>query len=187
MKSKSPWLYSARENTGMNRVDIIRASSTEDFDMARRILERQRRWLECVLEADLAAFQPSAVREFAEPELFYEPPDGVLLLAMVAGEAVGVVGVHRMSPGVGELKRMYTIPEARGLGVGQTLARAAVEASGDLGFEVLRLETHAGPMPVAAEMYRKLGFRETEPYHSVVGVDGLLTRELKLQSYRLSA
>lgn len=184
---KSRWLHSGGEDDGANRVEVIRASSSEDFDAARKILARQRRWLECVLDGDLAAFQPSAMREFAEPELFYEPPEGILLLAMAVGEAVGVVGVHRMSPGLGELKRMYTVPEARGIGVGQALARAAVEAAGELGFDYLRLETHAGHMPVAAEMYRKLGFRETKPYHSVVGVDGLLTMELRLQSYRLSA
>jgi carbonic anhydrase len=187
MKSKNPWPRSAREANGMNHVDIIRASSLEDFAAARRILARQRRWLEGMLGKDLAVFQTSAVREFAEPELFYEPPDGVLLLAMTAGEVVGVVGVHRMSPGEGELKRMYTAHEARGLGIGRALAAAAVEAAGELGFEVLRLETHAGHMSVAVEMYRKLGFRETEPYHSVVGVDGLLNLELRLQTYSLSA
>lgn len=187
MKSKNPWPRSAREANGMNHVDIIRASSLEDFAAARRILARQRRWLEGMLGKDLAVFQPSAVREFAEPELFYEPPDGVLLLAMTAGEVVSVVRVHRMSPGEGELKRMYTAHEARGLGIGRALAAAAVEAAGELGFEVLRLETHAGHMSVAVEMYRKLGFRETEPYHSVVGVDGLLNLELRLQTYRLSA
>lgn len=171
----------------MNRVDIIRASSPEDFEAARKILSRQRLWLECVLGGDLAAFQHSAAREFTEPELFYGPPGGILLLAMAVGETVGVVGVHRMSPGVGELKRMYTVPEARGFGVGRALALAAFEAAGDLGFDSLRLETHASHMPVAVEMYRKLGFREIEPYHSVVGVDGLLTMELRLQTHRLSA
>jgi acetyltransferase (GNAT) family protein len=75
---------------------------------------------------------------------------------------------------------MYVAPEARGLGVGRALVAAAVEAAADLGFEVLRLETHADIMPVAVKMYRELGFRDAEPYHSVVGVEGLLTMELHL-------
>jgi hypothetical protein len=75
---------------------------------------------------------------------------------------------------------MYVAPEARGLGVGRALAVAAVEAAADLGFEVLRLETHADLMPVAVKLYRELGFRDAEPYHSVVGVEGLLTMELRL-------
>jgi carbonic anhydrase len=121
----------------------------------------------------------------ADLECFYEPPNGRLLVATVDGEPAGVVGVHRWAPGVGELKRLYVVPEARGLKLGRTLAAAAVEAAADLGFDVLRLETHAGHMPAAVALYRKLGFRETEPYHSVVGVEGVLTMELRLR--RLAA
>lgn len=36
-------------------------------------------------------------------------------------------------------------------------------------------------MPAAVALYRELGFRETEPYHSVVGVEGVLTMELGLR------
>ncbi len=58
---------------------------------------------------------------------------------------------------------------------------AAAEAAFDLGFHVLRLETQAGHMPAAVALYRKLGFRETEPYDSVVGVEEVLTMELWLR------
>lgn len=167
---------------GANRggLSIVRASYPADFDAARSVLARQRGWLEGILGGDLDAFQPSAVHEFAEPERFYRPPDGRLLMAEVDGAPVGVVGLHRLGPGVGELKRMYVDPGARGLGIGRALAVAAVEAAAEMGLDLLRLETHAGHMPVAVAMYRELGFREAEPYHSIVGVEGLLTMELRL-------
>ncbi len=63
---------------------------------------------------------------------------------------------------------------------------AAAEAAFDLDFHVLSLETHAGHMPAAVALYRKLCFRETEPYHSVVDVHGVLTMGLWLQLERLS-
>lgn len=175
------------DGTNYAAATIICVSSPGDFDAARSILARYRGWLESLLGGDLAAFQPSALRELAELERFYEPPNGRLLVTMVDGEPAGVVGVHRLGPGVGELKRLYVAPEARGLGIGRALAVAAIEAAYEIGFDLLRLETHAGHMPAAVALYRELGFREADPYNSVVGVDGLLTMELRLPLRRLSA
>ncbi len=178
-----------QRTAAMNRAatDIVRVSSRGDFDIARSLLARYRGWLEGLLGGDLAVVQPSSPRELADLEHFYEPPNGCLILAVVNGKPVGVVGVHRLDCGAGEMKRLYVIPEARGLGVGRKLASAAVEAAGELGFCVLRLETHAGYMPAAVAMYRELGFREAESYNSVVGVEGVLTMELRLRLHRLSA
>jgi GNAT superfamily N-acetyltransferase len=159
-------------------IDIIKASSPNDFDAARSLLARYRRWLEELVGGELATVQPSSLRELADLEHFYEPPSGRLLVATFDGKPSGVVGVHRLDPGVGELKRLYVAPEARGLGIGRDLVVTAVEAAFDLGFDILRLETHAGHMPAAVALYRKLDFRETEPYHSVVGVEEVLTMEL---------
>lgn len=61
----------------------------------------------------------------------------------------------------------------------------AIETAADLGFEVRRPETRAGHMPAAVALYRKMGLRETGPYHSVVDVDGVLAMELRL--HRLAA
>ena len=159
-------------------------SSSDDFDAARSLQPRYRRRLEKLVGSKLVTFQPSYLRELAELERFYEPPGGRLPVATVDEEPAGVVGVHLLDPGVGELKRLYVDPEARGLGIGRHLLVAA-EAAADLGFDVLRLETHAGHMPATVALYRKLGFREAEPYHSVAGVDGVLTMELRL--HRLAA
>ena len=173
------------DSTNPTATTIVRASSPRDFNAARSILARQREWLEGLLGGDLATYQPSALREMAELERFYEPPNGWLLVAMVGGEPAGIVGVHRRGPGVGELKRMYVAPEARGLGIGRALAEGAIEAACELGLDVLRLETHAGHMPVAVKIYRKLGFREIESYSdSFVAFDGLLTMELRLSGRR---
>jgi hypothetical protein len=73
------------------------------------------------------------------------------------------------------------VPGACGLGLGRDLVGAASE----LGFDILRLKTHAGHMPAAVALYPKLGYRETEPYHSVVGVEEVHTMEMRLR--RLAA
>jgi ribosomal protein S18 acetylase RimI-like enzyme len=161
-------------------INIVKASSPNDFDAAGSLLARYRRWLEELVGGELATVQPSSRRELADLEHFYELPSGRLLVATVDGKPSGVVGVHRLDAGVGELKRLYVAPEARDLGIGRNLVVAAAEAAFDLGFHVLRLETHASHMPAAVALYRKLGFRETKPYHSVVGVEEVLTMELWL-------
>ncbi len=165
---------------------ITPVSSPEDFGAAKMLLSRYRRWLEGILGGDLAVAQPSAERELSDLEHFYEPPNGRLLLAVSDSGPVGVVGVHCLDgSGVGEMKRLYVAPEARGLGAGRALVSAAIAAAEDLGFCALRLETHAGYMPEAVALYREAGFRETNPYHSVVGVEGVMTMEMRL--HRMSA
>ena len=136
-------------------IDITRVSSPDDFDAARSLLPRYRRRLEELVGSELATFQPSSLRELVDLEHFHEPPSARLLVATVDGEPAGVVGVHQLDPGVGELKRLYVAPEARGLGIGRNLVVAA-EVAADLGFDVLRLENHTGHMPAAVALYRKL-------------------------------
>jgi len=76
---------------------------------------------------------------------------------------VGCVGLRRLEPGVGELKRMYVRPVVRSLGLGRALAEAAVEAARVSDLAVVRLDTVAA-MRDAIGLYRKIGFAEIPPY-----------------------
>ena len=71
--------------------------------------------------------------------------------------------VDALGPRVGELKRMYVAPEARGRGVGRAvLARLEAEAR-SLGLDRLMLETGTR-QPEALALYRRAGFVEIAPY-----------------------
>ncbi len=76
---------------------------------------------------------------------------------------VGCVGLRVLEPGVGELKRMYVRPPARGLGLGRALAEAAVEAARARALAVVRLDTVAA-MRDAIGLYQRIGFAEIPPY-----------------------
>ena len=110
----------------------------------------------------------------------YTPPKGKLLLATVAGQPVGCVGLRPFpQQGACEMKRLYVRPTFRGRKVGKDLVERVVEESRALGYSRLRLDTHPPTMQAAVALYRKLGFREVEP-GPVEAEEGLVYMELLL-------
>jgi len=111
----------------------------------------------------------------------YTPPKGKLLLAMVAGQPVGCVGLRPFPwEGACEMKRLYVRPTFRGGKVGKDLVERVVKESHALGYSRLRLDTHPPTMQAAVALYRRLGFREVAP-GPVEAVEGLVYMELLLR------
>jgi ribosomal protein S18 acetylase RimI-like enzyme len=108
----------------------------------------------------------------------YAPPTGTLLLARSDDEVVGCVGVRAFDERTAEMKRLYVRPSGRGLGLGRTLAVAAIDFARSAGFERMRLDT-LPQMQQAQELYRKLGFVIIEPYR-FSAVPGTVYMELSL-------
>lgn len=102
-------------------------------------------------------------RELAELPWEYVPPAGALLVARVAGEPVGCVGLRALEGGACEMKRLFVRPSGRGSGAGRTLAEAVIGRARDLGYERMLLDTLPA-MTAARELYRSLGFVDVEPY-----------------------
>jgi putative acetyltransferase len=101
--------------------------------------------------------------ELAELEIRYAPPEGAAFVAWHEGDAVGVVGVKPFGDGDGEMKRMYVVPTARGLGAGRALAVAAVDEARRAGHRRLLLDTVA-TLTEAIALYRSMGFVEIDAY-----------------------
>jgi DNA-binding MarR family transcriptional regulator/GNAT superfamily N-acetyltransferase len=87
------------------------------------------------------------------------PPGGVFVLARLDGEAVGCGGLVRIDEATGEIKRVWTAPNARGMGVARRMLRTLESGARDMGLNRLRLDTNRA-LKEAHALYRKEGFHE---------------------------
>jgi GNAT superfamily N-acetyltransferase len=90
-------------------------------------------------------------------------PDITFILLLLDGTAVGCVGLQPISPGLGEIKRMYVEPSARGWGLSRILLKAVENEARSKSLTRLRLET--GPQQhEALALYTNHGYTPTPPY-----------------------
>lgn len=139
------------------------ATTAGDIVLARALFIEYAKWLNVDLcfqgfDAELASL-PGA----------YAAPYGRLLLAGEPGGAFGCIALRPLGDGdrpprVGEVKRLYVRPAARGGGWGRKLADALIEQARAIGYRELKLDT-LDWMKDARRLYEKAGFRECAPYY----------------------
>ena len=93
-----------------------------------------------------------------------KPPHGWFFLARLDGRPVGCGGLARLGAKTGEIKRVWTAPDARGLGVARRIVAALEATAREAGMTVLRLDTNRA-LKEAHALYRKLGFVEIARYN----------------------
>lgn len=92
------------------------------------------------------------------------PPKGYLLVARLDGKAIGCGALKKLGPSEGEVKRVWTSPEARGLGVASRLMDALESLAREVGFATVKLDTNR-TLVEAQAMYRKRGYAEITRYN----------------------
>lgn len=91
------------------------------------------------------------------------PPGGLFLLARVNGSPAGCIGIRRLSPDVGEIRRMFVRPAFRGQGIGRSLLDAVETEAHKLGHTRLRLDTME-ELIEARGLYAAAGYVKIAPY-----------------------
>jgi putative acetyltransferase len=86
----------------------------------------------------------------------------------------GVAPLEGGDPGTCELRKMYFLPEARGLGAGAAMMARCLDAARALGFERCYLETLHG-MDAAMKLYERSGFRRIPASMGATGHGGCNT------------
>jgi GNAT superfamily N-acetyltransferase len=89
--------------------------------------------------------------------------DIAFTLLALDGSPVGCVGLQPVAPGLGEIKRMYVAPAARGWGLSRVLLDAVESQARSVGLTNLRLETGTRQVEAIA-LYTNHGYRPTPPY-----------------------
>ena len=133
-------------------------------------------------ELRIIDFEPRFARDFRDLNLawisaLWEPTDddlevleqpqaqvidlgGSILLAELDGRIIGSCALLKTGNTEYELAKMAIAEPARGRGVGENLARAAVHRARQLGATRVHLESHSDWTP-AIRLYEKLGFEHS--------------------------
>jgi DNA-binding MarR family transcriptional regulator/GNAT superfamily N-acetyltransferase len=147
--------------TAMGEVErLIRAASVNvaadrpDSPDARLCLAAYFRELAARFEGgfDIGAESAASVADMAAPS-------GLFVIAWLEGEAIGCGGLKRVDETRGEIKRVWTAPSARGLGVARRMLRTLEAAANEKGLKTLRLDTNRS-LTEAHALYRSEGYQE---------------------------
>jgi GNAT superfamily N-acetyltransferase len=92
-----------------------------------------------------------------------------VVIVYLKNKAVGCGCFKKYNDTTAELKRMFVLPEARGLGLAQLIIREIENKAIEKGFEVLILETLYKQME-AINLYQKSGFEIIANYEPYTGL-----------------
>ncbi len=109
------------------------------------------------------SFDPSRTPSAKAEEM--APPGGTFLVLYDRGRAVACGGLKRLAADMGEIKRMYVVPEARGKGHGRRILVGLEEAARRLGYPRVRLDT-GEKQPHAQSLYATSGYRAIPDYNN---------------------
>ena len=161
----------------MSSVSLIPA-----FDRRSELIPVYEEYGAMLLETDPVFARSLAQQNYDEEILHleekYAPPKGQIYLVFVDGELAGCVGMKPSDDSHAELKRLYVRPAFRGRNLGETLTRRIMDDARKAGYRYLRLDTLPG-LKSALKLYRRLGFRETDPYYDCL-VPGTIFMEIEL-------
>jgi GNAT superfamily N-acetyltransferase len=94
----------------------------------------------------------------------FEWPNGCFVLVFAAEVAIACGALRRLTPAIGELRRMWVRPAWRGQKVGRYLLAALENVAVEMHLTEVRLDTNSGLRP-ALGLYRSAGYRDLAPYN----------------------
>lgn len=117
---------------------------------------------------------------------FYAPFNTIdeikyVVVAYEYGRPLGCGAIKEYRPGIFEIKRMYTLPEARGKGIASAILTELETWATEMHYEKCILETGM-KQPEAVALYQKSGYKPIPNYGQYAGVSNSLCFEKNLKS-----
>ena len=126
------------------------------------IVQECKKQLKINLNSIIGSSHSYASKILDELELF-QHPGGIFYLLRVKGDIVGMGALRKLSPEVGEIKRMYIKPDYQGKGYGKLMLTRLIKKGEKLGYTSLRLDILPF-MKSAQRLYHSVGFVEIDEY-----------------------
>ena len=136
---------------------LLQATTPHEWNEARLLV----REYAAALDVDLSFQNFAAELEHLPTE--YATPTGAFILAEDDGQYLACIAVRQFAAGVGEIKRLYVAPAARGRGLGRVLVERIIAGAKQLGYRGLLLDTLPF-MKEAQSLYLSMGFKATTAY-----------------------
>ena len=146
-------------------IELVQQPQTESLDQIRTLFREYEQFLGVSL-----CFQSFEQELASLPGKYCTQHNGALFLATDSdGKASGCVAIYEVDANpvdakVCELKRLFVRPEFQGRGLGRELMDIATAKAIDLGYRKMLLDTLAR-LEKACQLYRSLGFEQTQPYN----------------------
>ncbi len=98
------------------------------------------------------------------PEDQFAPPKGWFVVARLEGRPMACGALKRVDADTGEIKRLWTDPTSRGLGLGRKVLTALEALGRDAGLRRVRLDSN-GALTEAIGLYAKAGYEPVERFN----------------------
>ncbi len=133
------------------------------------------------LEETIAIYQAEwPMHDIDDFENKYEANGGAFLVITEEGRVIGTGAIHHLEDKVGEIKRLWLLPEYQGQGLGRRMMEHLLAIAREKGYSKVRLETTPAYQVKAYSFYRKFGFYEIPSYSSQHEDDNQVGMELVL-------
>jgi len=99
-----------------------------------------------------------------DPSIDLAPPSGVFLVARQRDAVLGCAGLRLLPERIGEVKRLFVAPAARGCGLGALLMGELERIARGHGLSLLRLDTRHD-LVESRRLYAALGYEEVPAFN----------------------
>jgi GNAT superfamily N-acetyltransferase len=139
------------------RLFIIRPADRNDTNRIREII------FEVLLEYGLSPDEQGKDSDLNDIDESYFNRGGYFgVVNDLNNKIVGTFGLYRVSNQIYELRKMYLLKEARGMGCGKLILNFAIQMAKEANIVLIQLET-ISVLKEAISLYKKFGFIETKP------------------------